>query len=495
MTWTSTVSGAEYTLSLPSLGLASWCAGGALVLFVIGATFARRGEWRPRTPLVIAAAGALGIAFLIALSFIGVIGLRATLLRDSSFSTIFSAGTKRAVAVALLGSVCGVAGALVALFRRSRGIGPLGFGSLALAAISIAPFLSLAAVIHRPLPVFPRVAEKWVHEGHELDVRPALPPNQRWSFTEALERPGPRESIFVTTGEFGPIRVVHRQAVEVAEERGDPSFELRVGNRWSFDRVQKKEGDVLFFGLLPTGRTQRPLPEPAIVEIEQANWRRGVRWFTVGLSVGKKTVHFELAARNGGLLRSDDTELKLPAPGSSEAFRFLDLECRGVTTAPPLGGPCVCSPRGNGRGLFDVMAAALTVGLFLPGSASEVWTLSSSARGRDDAPAALVTTREPQVPEDCSARPACVRLMTFSSAGPALEQKLKALGLDAANDGGFVTVRGSQADLSKALSMSVEWKRQPGVCAGLFECVLELGKVSQPLRSNDVISISACVTR
>jgi len=289
--------------------------------------------------------------------------------------------------------------------------------------------------------------------------------------------------------------VVHRQAIEVAEERGDPSFELRVGNRWVFDRVHKKEGDMLFFGLLPTGRTQRTLPEPAIVEIEKADWKRGVRWFTVGLSVGKKTVHFELAARNGGLLRSDDTEFKLPAPGSSETFRFLDLECRGVTTATPLGGPCICSPGGNGRGLFDVMAAALTVGLFLPGSASEVWTLASSARGRDDAPAALVTTRSPRAPEDCSARPACVRLMTFSSEGPALEKKLVALGLDAANDGGFVTVRGSQADLSKALSMSIEWKRQPGVCAGLFECVLELGKASQPLRSNDVISVSACVTR
>lgn len=490
MTWTSTVSGAEYTLSLPSLGLASWCAAGALVLLVIGAAFARRGEWRTRTPLVIAAAGAIGIAFLIALSFLGVIGLRATLLRDSTFSTIFSAGTKRAVVVALLGSVCAVAGALVALFRRSRGIGPLGVGSLVLGAISIAPFLSLATVIHRPLPVFPRVAEKWVHEGHELDVRPSRPPSQRWSFTEALERPSPRESIFVTTGELGPIRVVHRQAIEVAEERGDPSF----GNRWVFDRVQKKEGDVLFFGLLPTGRTQRPLPEPAIVEIEKADWKRGVRWFTVGLSVGKKTVHFELAARNGGLLRGDQTALTFPAPGSSETFRFLDLECRGVTTAP-LGGPCVCSPGGNGCGLFDVMAAALTVGLFLPGSASEVWTLASSARGRDDAPAALVTTRSQRAPEDCSARPACVRLMTFSSEGPALEKELVALGLDAANAGGFVTVRGSQADLSKALSMSIEWKRHPGVCAGLFECVLEIGKVSQPLRSNDVISVSACVTR
>lgn len=495
MTWTSTVGGAEYTLSLPSLGFASWCAGGALVLSIVGVTFARRGTWRPRTPFVVATAAALGLLFLVGLSFIGVIGLRATLLTDSSFSTIFAEGTRRAVAVALLGSVCGVAGALTVLARRERRMAPFGVGAFALGVVSITPFASLAAVIHRPVPLFQRITETWVHEGHERDVSPAPPPGRRWSFTEALERPSPHEAVFVITGALGPIRVVHRQSIEVVEERGDPSFELRVGNRWSFDRVQKKEGEVLFFGLLPTGRTQRPLPDPAVVEIEKASWRHGVRWFTISLSVGKKTLHSEIAARNGGLVRGDGTALTIPAPGSAEPFKFLDLECRGVTTAPPLGGPCVCSPGGGGRGLFDVMAAALTVGLFLPGSASEVWTLRSSERGADGAPAALVTTRSPQAPEDCATRPACVRLMTFSSAGPALEQKLKALGLDAANDNGFVTVRGSQADLSKALSMSIEWKRKPGVCAGLFECVLELGKVSQPLRSNDVVSVSACVTR
>lgn len=142
MTWTSTAGGAEYTLSLPSLGFASWCAGGALVLFLFSAALARRGEWRARSPLVLAAAFAIGSALLVGLAFIGVIGLRAALLKDSSFTTIFAVGTKRAVAVAFIGSVLGAAGALLALLRRARGIGPLGAGGLALGVISIAPFSS-----------------------------------------------------------------------------------------------------------------------------------------------------------------------------------------------------------------------------------------------------------------------------------------------------------------------------------------------------------------
>lgn len=494
MTWTSTAGGAEYTLSLPSLGFASWSAGGALVLFLIGAALARRGEWRGRSPLILAAASAIGIALLVGLAFIGVIGIRAALLRDSSFSTIFSTGTKQAVAIAFVGSVFGATGALVALLRRARGIGPLGAGGLALGAISIAPFSSLAAVIHRPLPVFERVQARWVHEGHEADVRPALPVSPHWSFAETIELTSPRESVFVTTGELGPIRVVHRQPIEVVEERGDPSFELRVGNRWDFDRVQKKHGDLLLFGLVPTARTQRVLADPAVVEVAAAKWDRGVRWFTVTISVANKTRHFEVAAKNGGLVRGDETALTFPAPGSDEAFRFLDIDCHGVTTAPPLGGPCICAP-GSNRGLGDVMAAVLTVGLFLPGGSSEVWTLRSSVRGDENAPAAAVTTRRTQEPEDCTLRPVCVTLMTFMSSGPSLEKKLKALGLDAGNDGGFVTVRGSSADLSKALSMSIEWKSQAGVCAGISQCVLGIGKLSQQLRSNDVISVNECVTR
>lgn len=495
MTWASTVGGAEYTLSLPSLGFASWCAGGAVVLFLIGAALARRGEWRARSPLVLAVASAIGLALLVGLAFIGVIGIRAALLRDSSFSTIFSAGTKQAVAIAFVGSVFGASGALLALLRRANGIGPLGAGSLVLGAISIAPFSSLAAVIHRPLPVFERVLASWVHEGHEADVQSAPPASPHWSFTQSIERTSPRESVFVTTGELGPIRVVHRQSIEVAEERGDLSFELRVGNRWSFDRVQKKERPLLLFGLVPTGRSVRPYPDPAIVEISSSKWDRGVRWFTVGISVGPKTRHFEVAAKNGGLIRDNGMTLTFPAPGSNETFRFLDIECHGVTTAPPLGGPCVCVPGIGDRGLVDVMAAVLTVGLFLPGSASEVWTLRSSTRGPESAAAAPVSTRPVSAPEDCSARPACVTLMTFMSMGPALEMKLKALGLDASNDGGFVTVRGSAADLSKALSMSIEWKRQAGVCDGISQCVLGLGKLSHQLSSNDVFSVSACVTR
>lgn len=494
MTWTSTVGGAEYTLSLPSLGLASWCAGGAVVLFFFGAVIARRGEWRARSPFVLAAAFAMGSAILVGLAFIGVIGLRAALLRDSSFTTIFAAGTKRAVAVAFVGCVFGGAAVLLALFRNARGVGPLGAGALVLGAVSMAPFVSLAAVIHRPLPTFERVVATWVHEGHEADVRPPLPPGQRWSFVETIERSSPRESVFVTTGELGPIRVVHRQSIEVAEERGDPSFELRVGNRWVFDRVNKKQGDLLFFGLVPTGRTERPLPEPAVFEVVRATWERGVRSFTVAIRDGKKAHDLKLIAKNGALVLRDGTPLPLPAPGSSEAFSFLGLRCQGVTTAPPLGGPCVCMTS-NDQGLGDVIAVVLTLAMFVPGRASEVWTLRSSVRGDENAPAAAVTTRPTQSPEDCMARPVCLSLMTFMSSGPALEEKLKALGLDAANDGGFVTVRGSAADLSKALSMPIEWKQQAGVCAGISQCVLGIGKLSQQLRSNDVVSVTECVTR
>lgn len=494
MTWTSTAGGAEYTLSLPSLGFASWCAGGALVLFLFSAALARRGEWRARSPLVLAAAFAIGSALLVGLAFIGVIGLRAALLKDSSFTTIFAVGTKRAVAVAFIGSVLGAAGALLALLRRARGIGPLGAGGLALGVISIAPFSSLAAVIHRPLPAFERALTTWVHEGHEVDVQPAPPVSSHWSFVQTIERTGPRESHFVTTGELGPIRVVHREPIEVAEERGDPSFELRVGNRWVFDRVTKKQGDLLFFGLVPTGRTLRALPEPAVFEVVRATWELGVRRFTVTLTVGKKSQTFELIAKNGAVMLQDGNSLPLPAPGSTEAFSFLGLSCRGVTTAPPLGGPCVCTTS-NDQGLGDVIAVVLTLAMFVPGRASEVWTLSSSVRGDENAPAAPVTSRRPQAPEDCTLRPVCLSLSTFMSSGPALEKTLKALGLDAANDGGFVTVRGSAADLSKALSMSLQWKPQAGVCAGLTQCVLDVGPLSRQLRSNEVLSVSECVTR
>lgn len=494
MTWTSTVGGAEYSLSLPSLGFASWCAGGAVVLLLIGAALARGAEWRPRSPIVVATALALGIALLIGLAFIGVIGIRAALLRDSSFTTIFAAGTKRAVAVAFVGSVFGAGGALVALLRRSRGLSPLGVGGLALGAISVAPFASLAAVVHRPLPAFQLASTTWVHEGHEADVQPAPPVSSRWSFAEAIEHTSPRESVFVTTGELGPIRVVHRAPIEVAEERGDPSFELRVGNRWVFDRVNKKQGDLLFFGLVPTGRTERALPEPAVFEVVRATWAKGVRSFTVRVMDGKKSNEVALIAKNGALTLGNGTPLPLPAPGSSEPFAFLGLHCRGITTAPPLGGPCLCTTSSD-QGLGDVIAVVLTLAMFVPGRASEVWTLRSSVRGDENAPAAPVTTRPIQEPEDCTSRPACVTLTTFRSSGPSLAKKLQGLGLEALNDGGFVSVRASAADLSKALSMSVEWKRQAGVCAGIAQCVLAIGTLSAPLRSNDVISVNECVTR
>jgi hypothetical protein len=248
VTWAASAGGGDFTLTLDSVERATVLAVAAVVLSGVALLAGRGRERRARGAAFWSLGVALGAVVAVCSSALAVVWLNTALLHADTFATLFSAPTLRVTAVGALATVGLACGALASLVWRSGVTTSMGLISMAVALGGAQPFVEWAPHTSRTPPTFRASTAPWVHPGHEEDVVADWPADTRWAFSRRVDRSNRRRSIVETTGRSGPLVVVHRDEIEVAEERGPPGLEPRLKSEstqlWSLSRLTLPHGLV-----------------------------------------------------------------------------------------------------------------------------------------------------------------------------------------------------------------------------------------------------------
>lgn len=198
------------------------------------------------------------------------------------------------------------------------------------------------------------------------------------SFDEA----GPREAELRGRCEAPGLSLSVTRRVDALglEERGDARFPLRVGNRWRYQLIRHQRPGLLGWGL-PISGARRALTQSQTLEIAGTSQTDAFRTFELVVT-GHRVERFPVIAADGALWLLE----------SGRRRPLLEQRPDGLFFAP-LRATVEWSPAAPGRlpgpgrwvhgtdSVGSVVAAALTLGLVVPGSSRLEWELAETTEG------------------------------------------------------------------------------------------------------------------